>query len=428
MRDSLPTLLVIDDEPAMAFVIEHFATAQGFAVHSRLTGADGLAALAELKPDVALVDLRLPGIDGLEVLRKIRAADPDCQVILMTGAATVQSAITAVRDGALDYLSKPLDFERLTRLLNDVKRGLDARAQRLDLDAAVAHQNEFNGMVGRGPAMQDLFDTVRRLAPHVRTVLVSGETGTGKELVARALHAAGPRPGGKFHVVNCSAVAESLFERELIDPNGGTIFLDEAGELPVHMQQKLLDVVEQGNFCVIAATNRNLAADAGKGRFSSDLLRGLSAIEIMVPPLRQRREDIPYLTASFIREFSSRLQRTITGITTAAERQLQDAPWPGNVRQLRNVIERACILADGRILTESDVVAALGSRTHALGENQTGAGEPGGRKLLSDVQREQIQRVLSEVGGNKAAAARLLGVSRRALYRWIERLDIQVQT
>ena len=425
MRDSLPTLLVIDDEPAMAFIIEHFATAHGFSVHSRLTGDDGLAALAELKPDVALVDLRLPGIDGLEVLRKIRAADPDCQVILMTGAATVESAITAVKDGALDYLSKPLDFERLTRLLNDVKRGLEARAQLLDLDAAVAHQNEFNGMIGRAPAMQDLFDTIRRLAPHVRTVLVSGETGTGKELVARALHAAGPRAGQKILLVNCSAVAETLLERDLAQHAGGTIFLDEAGDLPVALQDRLLGVVDERNFCVIAATNRNLVADAGKGRFSHALLRCLSSIEIVVPPLRQRREDIPCLTASFIREFSSRLQRPITGITTAAERQLQDAPWPGNVRQLRNVIDRACILADGRILTETDVVAALGSRTQPVAEMPR---ESDGPKLLSDVQREQIQRVLTEVGGNKAAAARLLGVSRRALYRWIERLDIQVMT
>ena len=424
MRDSLPTLLVIDDEPAMAFIVEHFAVALGFAVHSRLNGAEGLAALAELKPDVAMVDLRLPGIDGLEVLRKIRSADPDCQVILMTGAATAESAITAVKDGALDYLSKPLDFERLTRLLNDVKRGLAARAQLLDLDAAIAHQYEFHGMIGRGPVMQDLFDTIRRLAPHVRTVLISGETGTGKELVAKALHAAGPRAGRKFLAVNCSAAVETLVE----PASGGTLFLDEVGELPVAAQARLAHLVEHGDAqCVIAATNRNLAAEAGSGRFRQDLFHRLSVIEIVVPPLRQRREDIPYLTAAFIREFSGRLQRSITGITTAAERQLQDAPWPGNVRQLRNVIERACILADGRILTETDVVAALGTRLHLGDEARPAAKEPDGLKLLSHVQREQIQRVLSEVGGNKAAAARLLGVSRRALYRWIQRLDIQVQ-
>jgi DNA-binding NtrC family response regulator len=435
MRDALPTLLVIDDEPPMTFVVEHFATAHGFAVHSRFSGDEGLAALAELKPDVALVDLRLPGIDGLEVLRKIRAADPDCQVILMTGAATVESAITAVKDGALDYLSKPLDFDRLTRLLDHVKRGLEARAQLLDRDAAIAQEYEFHGMVGRGPVMQDLFDTIRRLAPHVRTVLVSGETGTGKELVARALHAAGPRAGRKFVTVSCSVPSDASFDAQ---PGDGTLFLDEVGELPMVSQARLLRAIERAeaedvgapgsggsDVCVIASTNRHLASEADRGRMRQDLFHRLSVIEIVVPPLRQRREEIPYLTAAFIQEFAGRLNRPITGITTAAERQLQDAPWPGNVRQLRNVIERACILADGRILNETDVVAALGVRQPAA--EPVAVSEEQHPKLLSDVQREQIQRVLNEVRGNKAAAARLLGVSRRALYRWIERLDIQAQ-
>jgi two-component system response regulator HydG len=434
MRDALPTLLVIDDEPPMTFVIEHFATAHGFAVHSRLSGDEGLAALAELKPDVALVDLRLPGIDGLEVLRKIRAADPDCQVILMTGAATVESAITAVKDGALDYLAKPLDFDRLTRLLDHVKRGLEARTQLLDRDAAIAQQYEFHGMVGRGPVMQDLFDTIRRLSPHVRTVLVSGETGTGKEMVARALHAAGPRRTRKFVAVNCSTTSDTMFEPQ---PGDGTLFLDEVGELPMAGQTRLLRAIERAighldddgmadaGVCIVAATNRNLSAEADRGRLRQDLFHRLGVIEIVVPPLRQRREEIPYLTAAFIQEFAARLNRPITGITTAAERQLQDAPWPGNVRQLRNVIERACILADGRILNETDVVTALGSRQQINDLRAAEMTEPDSPKLLSHVQREQIQRVLNEVRGNKAAAARLLGVSRRALYRWIERLDIQ---
>ncbi len=449
-------LLVVDDEPGVLQLVERFARELGFDVQYRGSGREALAVLPDLKPDVALVDLQMPELDGIDVLRAMRAAAPDCQVILMTGHATVDTAVQAVQAGALDYIEKPFDLERLRRLLVGVRDGIERREALLQADANVAQRVEFHGMIGRSAEIQQLFDAIQRYAPHVRTVLVTGETGTGKELVAKALHAAGRRHSRRFLTVNCSAVVETLFESELFGhargaftgasdtkvgvfehADGGTLFLDEVGELPLSLQPKLLRAVENGevqrvgsldsrkvDVCIIAATNRDLKADAEAGRFRSDLYYRLSIIEVHLPPLRDRREDIPYLTAAFVREFATRIGRPITGVTTAAERVLQRAPWPGNVRELRNVIERACILSESRILTEREFVAAMSTPPPPTTEGASGA-PPAGGHLFSAAQRDQIEHVLREVRGNKTAAAQLLGMSRRSLYRWLDRLSIE---
>jgi DNA-binding NtrC family response regulator len=296
--------------------------------------------------------------------------------------------------------------------------------------------------------MQQLFDSLRRFAPHVRTVLVTGETGTGKELVAKALHNLGPRRTKRFVTVNCSAIVESLFESELFGhvrgaftgavdttvglfehADGGTLFLDEAGELPPALQAKLLRAVENGevqrvgsletrrvDVHVIAATNRNLRAEAAAGRFRTDLFYRLSIIEIHVPALRERREDIPYLSAHFTKGCARRLKRPVTGISPGAERLLQHAAWPGNVRELRNVIERACILSEAGLITERDLSSALSAPLAAPAPDAV----PDDR--LSTLQHQQIERVLDQAGGNKSEAARRLGISRRALYRRIDEM------
>jgi two-component system response regulator HydG len=458
MAEQSSRLLVVDDDASMLAVVERFAGTMGFEVVFRDNGEDALACLASVKPDAALVDLQMPGIGGIDVLRAIRAADPHCQVILMTGNATLDTAIEAVKAGALDYLTKPFDFERLRGLLVTVREGIRRRERLLEVDADVARKFEFQGMTGRSPAMQELFDSIRRLAPHARTVLVTGETGTGKELVAKALHRLGPRQANRLITVNCSAVVENLFESELFGHNrgaftgateakmglfehadGGTLFLDESGELPLPLQPKLLRAVENGELQrvgaldtrkvdvhVIAATSRNLRADAAAGRFRADLFYRLSILEIHLVPLRDRSEDIPYLTAMFVREFAKRVKRPITGVTPAAERLLQHASWPGNIRELRNVIERACILTESRILNERELMKAMSISQSALGLAETTASpEPTDPNLFSTAQRDQIERVLEQVGGNKAAAAKLLGMSRRSLYRWLDRLNVQ---
>ena len=451
MTDVPPLLLAIDDEPAILTIVERFGRQMGFEVETRTNPAAALAEFSELDPDVAVVDLQMPELGGLDVLKAIRAANPECHVILLTGNPTIDSAIEAVKLGARDYLQKPIDFGRLGRLLSDVIDGMRRRERLLRVEADVAGDFECEGMIGRSTVMQELFDSLRRFAPHIRTVLVTGETGTGKELVAKALHRLGPRRAKRFIAVNCSAVVESLFESELFGhvrgaftgavdakvglfehADGGTLFLDEAGELPLSVQAKLLRAVEYGevqrvgsldtrrvDVNVIAATNRNLRAEASAGRFRTDLFYRLSTIEISLPPLRERREDIPYLTARFIRECAGRLNRPITGLTQSAERLLFDAPWPGNIRELRNVLERSCILSEAGMITERDLASALTTKSAARADAEEASDD-----RLSTLQRRQVERVLEETGGNKSEAARRLGISRRALYRRIDEMNL----
>jgi DNA-binding NtrC family response regulator len=305
--------------------------------------------------------------------------------------------------------------------------------------------------------MQDVFGLIRRLAPHVRTALVTGETGTGKELAARALHTLGPRSSKRFVTVNCSAVVETLFESELFGhvrgaftgatehkaglfetADGGTLFLDEIGELPLAVQAKLLRALENGevqrvgslesrkvDVRLIVATNRPLLDEVAAGRFRDDLYYRLNVAEVALPPLRKRREDIAHLTAAFIREFAQRFNKPVAGVTPAAARLLADAPWPGNVRELRNVLERACILTDAEILVETDLAGML----EAFADAPAGdTGEPLMRGFPSErpapletIARDHMVRTLEQVRGNKAVAARLLGISRRAFYRQLER-------
>ena len=461
MTGQQPMLIVVDDEQGILDVVSRFARRAGFDVMACSGGREAIALLQKRHADVAMVDLRMPDIGGLDVIRAIRDIDPRCQAVLMTGYATVDTAVEAIKLGAMDYLSKPLDFARLEQLLGAIRDDIERRRSILALETDVAKRLEFCGMIGRGPVMQELFGMIRRLAPHVRTALITGETGSGKELVARALHQIGPRRDRRFITINCSAVVETLFESELFGhvrgaftgatenkpglfelADGGTLFLDEIGELPATVQAKLLRVLELGdvhrvgslearrvNVHVIAATNRDLRAEVAAGRFRSDLYYRLNIVEVKVPALRDRREDIPYLTAAFVRETSERLQKPVVGLTPGAERLLAAGPWDGNVRELRNVIERACILADGDFITERELMASMpapavrppavqGAIDHAAPPTQAD------KDLLATVERDHIQRALVRAGGNKKAAAKMLGLSRRALYRRLERLDL----
>jgi two-component system response regulator HydG len=460
MNGPKPLLMVVDDEQGILDVIGRFAQRAGYEVVTCASGREAIAQLPTLRADLVMVDLRMPEVGGLDVLRAIRDIDPRCQAVLMTGYASVETAVEAIKLGATDYLSKPLDFTRLEQLLAGVRDDLERRRNLLTMEGDVARRLEFCGMIGRGPVMQELFGMIRRLAPHVRTALVTGETGTGKELVARALHRMGPRRDRRFVTVNCSAVVETLFESELFGhmrgaftgatdnkqglfelADNGTLFLDEIGELPTTVQAKLLRVLELGevhrvgsldprrvNVHVIAATNRDLRAEVAAGRFRSDLYYRLNIVEVKLPALRERREDIPYLTAAFVKESGDRLQKVLVGLTPGAERLLGAAAWDGNVRELRNVLERACILADGDFITERELAVSMPAVTFTPGRSAAVQGTPVEAAppddLLVNVEREHIQRALLRSNGNKKAAARMLGLSRRALYRRLERLDL----
>jgi len=445
-----PLLLLVDDDAQIRQLLSEVGAREGFEV---LEAADGSAALEMLNRrhmDLVLLDLHMPRVNGLEVLRGARASGSSSHIALMSGAASVEDAVEAIKLGASEYFSKPLDLPRVRALMGAMRQQYLDRNSVLDSDAALAERLEVCGMIGRSPAMRELFSVINRLAPHARTVLVTGETGTGKELVARALHELGPRKTKKLVTVNCSAVVETLFESELFGhvrgaftgatadkagvfeaANGGTVFLDEAGELPPGAQAKLLRTLENGELQrvgsvelrkvdvrVVAATNRRLDAEIAAGRFRSDLYYRLNVVEIAVPPLRERTEDIPYLTAAFVRRLSKEFGKQITGLTEAAEERLVQWPWPGNVRELRNVIERACLLCEGHLLTEGDLARSLSERppTTAVAIDD----EPTGPPPTAD----EVRAALDSTGGNKSLAARRLGISRRALYRLIDKYAI----
>ena len=455
-----PTLLIVDDDPAILKLVGRYAERAGFEPVGCLGGTAALQYLSLQPADVAVVDLRMPDISGLDVVRAIRAHHPDCQVALMSGAATIDSAVEAVKLGAVDYLTKPIDVARINAMLAAAQDRV-ARRQRPPIVEDNAGDMEFCGMIGRTPSMQRLFRLIRRVAPHARNVLVRGETGVGKELVARALHLSGPRRQRRFLAMNCAAVAASMYESQLFGhvkgafsgagdarpglfefADGGTVFLDEVANLPLPTQAKLLRILECGEIRrlgaidavhsdvqVIAATNRDIQADVAAGRLRVDLLSRLSVVEITVPPLRHRREDIPHLASAFIREISARLGKRLVGTTSGAERRLVDAPWRGNVRELRNVIERACILAETEFITERDLA---GGMTHSSGSELTrlrsdetiGERSVGTETSFSAMERNRIRDVLQRTGGNKMSAARILGLSRRALYRRLEKYGI----
>jgi len=457
---SRPLLLVVDDEPPVLKVVERLAARVGFDVVTCASGAEAMRTLMRKPADLAMLDLRMPDVNGLDLLRQIRSAVPGCEVILMTAYGAVDSAVEAIKLGAREYLTKPFDFDRLRQVLEAIRMEIERRAQVVALESQVARQLEFCGMLGRSPAMQEVFSLIQRLAPHAKVVLITGETGTGKELAARAFHQAGTRRDRPFVTINCSAVVDTLFESELFGhvrgaftgaveskpgmfeaAQGGTLFLDEVGELPFSVQAKLLRALEYGevqrvgslqpkriDVTVVAATNRDLRAEVAAGRFRGDLFYRLNVVEVLLPPLRDRREDIPYLTAEFMRECAARMKKPVHGLTSAAERLLLGARWDGNVRELKNVIERACMLADGTLLSERELAGAFGPEVAQVSRPANSGLKPFATREnadiaapLEEIERGHILDVLRQVNGNRMAAAKVLGISRRALYRRLER-------
>jgi DNA-binding NtrC family response regulator len=386
-----PRLLLVDDEYPVREILARYARGCGFEVDACSDGRQALEHLEANSADVALVDLRMPHLNGLEVLRTIREKDAHCQVVLMSGAGTIGDAVEAIKLGARDYFQKPFELHVFRTLLDQVKRDFERRKNVLEIESRLVPELDFCGMIGRGAIMQELFGLIGRLAPHVKTALITGESGSGKELVAHALHRLGPRAPRELVTVDCPGLTDSQAESDLFGhvhgafpgatedragafekADGGVLFLDEAGELPMAVQGRLLRVLEHGEIhrvgslearhvdvIVIAATKRDLRTEMMAGRFRPELYYRLSTATIHVPPLAARMEDIPYLTAAFVTRFSGRLQKRIAGLTAQAEALLHRRDWKGNVRELANVIERACILADGEFITERQIVQAL---------------------------------------------------------------------
>ena len=441
-------MLVVDGEPETPALVRDALAGENIELFSAATAESALEQLAQIHPRIVLSDLLLQGMSGMELLDRVLANDPGTDFILMTGDYSTESAVQAVAKGACDCLPKPLNMERLcdrVRVLIDVAT---TRKRTLRLDHDLIDIFQFQGMIGRSPLMLEVFAKIRRIAPHFQSVLVNGETGTGKELVARALHDLSPVASAPFAICNCSALVETLLESELFGhvrgaftgavqnkqgifeyANGGTVFLDEIGELPLPAQAKLLRVLQNHEVQrvgspvphkvevrVIAATHRDLRKLAASGHFREDLFYRLSPLEISVPSLAQRKEDLPLLQRHFLEKYSARYKKEITGITRRAQTRLAAHSWPGNVRELENAISSSCIMAAGPIIDLTDLPEnlRLPVQINELGNQEL--------VTLEVMQQRYLRRVLSVVGGNKAKAAEILGVGRNTVYQMLNRM------
>ncbi len=441
-------MLVVDDEPANLELLREALADERVQLFTAPTAESALERLSQIRPRIVLSDLMLPGLSGLELLDRVIASDPGIDFILMTAHYSTDSAVEAIRKGACDYLPKPLDLHRLQNSVRALVEDAMTRRKTFRLDQDLIDIFQFQGMIGRSPLMLEVFAKIRRIAPHFQSVLVTGETGTGKELVAQALHNLSPVSAAPFAVCNCSALVETLLESELFGyvrgaftgatqnkegifeyANGGTVFLDEIGELPLSAQAKLLRVLQnqqvqrvgspvphQVNVRVIAATHRDLRKMVASGQFREDLFYRLSAVEISVPSLAQRKEDLPLLQRHFVEKYAARYKKEITGITRRAQARLAAHPWPGNIRELENVISGSCIMTVGHVIDLADLPEILRVPAPVT--------ELGSQELvtLEALQQRYLLRVLTLVDGNKAKAAEILGVGRNTVYQMLSRM------
>ena len=450
------TVLVVDDEQSITWAFEKFLTSLGHSVRSAATAEQGLEIARRDPPDLIILDIKLPGMDGLTALEEIRRLNPEARVIVITAHGTLETAVRAMKLGAVDYLAKPVDLAKARRLIESALSGPSA-SREVERLRGIA---PMSGLVGRTPAMQEVFKKVAAVCESDVTVLFTGESGTGKELLARALHASGSRSSGPFEPVNCAAIPETLLESELFGhekgaftgahrqklgkceiADGGSLFLDEIGDIPVPTHVKLLRFLEDRTFTrvggteritvdarILSATNSDLEAKVASGAFREDLYFRLNVVRIDIPPLRNRRDDIPLLVAHFIEQWGTE------GINQEALEILKNYAWPGNVRELRNAIERGTVLSRKRtILPEHlpDLVlhprapgasSADGRVAEIVDEIVLSPGAPrtGLFKLVEQKwERALLHRALEMTGGNQVRAARLLGINRLTLRKKI---------
>ena len=451
MRDSA-RILVVDDEEDLRLGLAE--TLQG-EDHQVETAADGWKALEQaraLRFDLALVDLKMPGMDGMVVLDQLKQLSPETLVVLITGHATVESAVAAMKLGAYDYLAKPFKLDQV-RLV--VRRAVEQKRladENRRLRQEVEHYHRFEQIVGKSACMQELFRAIEKAAPTSSTVLIAGETGTGKDLVARALHQRSPRANGPLISISCGAIPEALLESELFGhvkgaftgahadregvfeaAEGGTLFLDEIGDLPLPMQVKLLRALQEREIQrlgesrarkvdvrLVAATHRDLRQEMQQGRFREDLYYRLDVLSVVVPALRQRREDIPLLVEHFLRKYNTEMSKALRGTSPETIALLTRYDWPGNVRELQNAIERAVILQEGPQLQPEDFLLGRTGQAPA-------AAEPEGAMIsLEEMERRHILWVLRQTDNHQSRAAQILGIGRRTLYRKIREYGLDL--
>jgi two-component system NtrC family response regulator len=456
----MESLLIVDDEknypPILGAVLEE----EGFEIFTANSGQEALEILGGSDVDLVLADMKMPAMDGIELLEKIKTRDPDLPVIMMTAHGTVDKAVEAMQKGAYSYILKPFDNDRLVIYVNKAISMYRVVKENRRLRNAVTSRYSFGNIIGKSKAMQNVFETIRKVAPTNATVLIEGESGTGKELVAKSIHFNSPRREEPFVAVNCSALAESLLESELFGhergaftgavsmkkgrferADGGTLFLDEIGELSPGLQVKLLRVLQEKiiervggtkpisvNIRVIAATNKDLKKEMKTGRFREDLYYRLDVVHIVLPSLKQRQEDIRLLVEHFLKKYAEerRSGLPLTGIDRDAERLFYEYSWPGNVRELENVIERVMILSTGETITVSDLPKNFRKNVH---DNLYLESIPADAKLydtLVMIEKAMIVRALKVCGSVQSRAAELLGIGKSGLNQKIKKYNLEI--
>jgi DNA-binding NtrC family response regulator len=433
-------ILVVDNDADMVALLRRHLEMEGWAVTAVTGGEDAQTALGREEYAVVLTDLVMEPVDGLAVLREAQRVQPRARVVLMTAFGSLESAIDAMRQGAYDYLTKPFKLPELSMVVKRAVEDQRLREENRRLRAEVERRYSFDNILGRSKAMQGVFEQIRAVADTDAPVLLLGDSGSGKELVSRAIHWHSGRREGAFVAVNCAAIPETLLESELfghergaftgadrkrrglfVEAQGGTLLLDEIAEMPQSLQVKLLRALQDrvvrpvgGNeeikvdLRLISATNRDLPAFVRQGKFREDLYYRLAVIPIRIPSLRERPEDIPLLADHFLKRAAASMGKEIEGFDEEALKWLHDHSWPGNVRELENVVERAATLAKGRVITREDLRIEF---------TPGSTGELGVRPSLAEVESQYIRRILDEVRGDKRAAARILGISVRTLQR-----------
>ena len=445
-------ILIVDDEPEMCSLLSDILKDEGYETETAISGEKALARMGERDFAVVITDLNMKGMPGMTLLKHIKQRHLDTNVIIMTGFGSIESAIEAMKDGAYDYVTKPVKSDQLAVITKKAVREVALRRELVRLRREVEKEYSFNQILGKSKPMQAIFELIRRITPSPSSVLITGESGTGKELVARAVHYNSPRAQGPFIPVNCAAIPENLLESEMFghmkgaftdakadrkglfeEAQGGTLFLDEISELPLSLQAKLLRVLQEKEIRrvggtrslpvdarVIAATNLDLAGEVKAKRFREDLYYRMNVIEVHMPALRERPEDIPLLVMHFIKKYAEPMKKPVAGLTEGALALLMDYAWPGNVRELENVIERGVTLTRAEKIGSEDLPQAVrgdsGDR-HMIEE----AAEK--TRTLAEVERAYILRVMEKTAGNKYQAAQVLGIDRKTLYRKLDEIE-----
>jgi DNA-binding NtrC family response regulator len=447
-------ILIVDNEPEMCSLLSDILKEEGYEVATAASGEKALAKMGERDFAVVITDLNMKGMPGMTLLKEIKRLQPDINVIIMTAFGSVETAIEAMKQGAYDYVMKPVKSDEIVLITEKAVREVQLRREVVSLRRAVEKEFSFNQILGKSKPMQAVFELIRRITPSPSSVLITGESGTGKELVARAIHYNSPRAQGPFIPVNCAAIPENLLESEMFghmkgsftdaksdrkglfeEAQGGTLFLDEISELPISLQAKLLRVLQEKEIRrvggtrsipvdarVIAATNLDLAGEVKAKRFREDLYYRMNVIEVHMPALRERTEDIPLLALHFVKKYAEPMKKSVAGLTEGALALLMDYNWPGNVRELENVIERGVTLTRAEKIGSEDLPQAVrgdsGDR-HMIEE----AAEK--TRTLAEVERAYILRVMEKTAGNKYQAAQVLGIDRKTLYRKLDEIEKQ---